>query len=143
MQQPREFTFAAAGCGFEAAVRILTRGTVVPRAPKRLHRGVTRRRTRLAASWLARRLLRYSGKAIRALRDTTHARSNLMNHRYSQDPYRGRPGVRPDQDYARNMQGRGERFGRPYDDDSPRYAREPEDMIGDEGRYAGEHDYEA
>jgi osmotically-inducible protein OsmY len=66
-----------------------------------------------------------------------------MNHRYSQDPYRSRPGVRPDQDYARNMQGRGERFGRPYEDDSPRYAREPGDMIGDEGRYAGEHDYEA
>jgi osmotically-inducible protein OsmY len=41
------------------------------------------------------------------------------------------------------MQGRGERFGRPYDDDSPRYAREPGDMIEDEGRYAGEHDYEA
>ena len=66
-----------------------------------------------------------------------------MNHRYSQDPYRSRPGVRPEQDYARNMQGRGERFGRPYDDDSPRYAREAGDMIEDEGRYAGEHDYEA
>jgi hypothetical protein len=61
-----------------------------------------------------------------------------MNQRYSQDPYRGRPGSRSDQDYARTMQGRGERYGRPFDDDSPRYAREQDD----DARYAGEHDYE-
>lgn len=66
-----------------------------------------------------------------------------MNQRHSQDPYRGRPGSRPDQDYAQNMQGRGERFGLPFDDDSPRYAREPEDMHDHEGRYAGEHEYES
>ena len=66
-----------------------------------------------------------------------------MNQRHSQDPYRGRPGSRADQDTARNMQGRGERFGRPFDDDSPRYAREQEDMVDSEARYAGEHDYVA
>jgi hypothetical protein len=64
-----------------------------------------------------------------------------MNQRHSQDPYRSRTG-RSDQDYARTMQGRGERFGRPFDDDSPRHAREQEDLYENEGRFAGEHEYE-
>src|SRR5687768_12668741 len=66
---------------------------------------------------MARGLHLYPGKAAALLVMT--CKEQEMNQRYQQDPYRARPGSRPD-DYARNVQGRGERFGRPYDDDSPR-----------------------
>jgi osmotically-inducible protein OsmY len=59
-------------------------------------------------------------------------KEQAMNQRYQQDPSRGRMGGRSDQDYARNMQGRGERFGRQYDDDSPRYGGAQGDRYGDE-----------
>jgi hypothetical protein len=43
-----------------------------------------------------------------------------MNQRHQQDPSRGRMSAPSDQDYAGNMQGRAERYGRQYDDDAPR-----------------------
>jgi hypothetical protein len=56
-----------------------------------------------------------------------------MNQRYQQDHSRGRPLGRPEEDYARNLQGRGERFGRQFDDDSPRYGARNEMNPWDEG----------
>ena len=67
-----------------------------------------------------------------------------MNQRYQQDPSRGRQGSRAGHDDARNMQGRGERFGRPFDDDSPRSTNRMGGYESDygPGEYASPDDYE-
>jgi osmotically-inducible protein OsmY len=50
-----------------------------------------------------------------------------MNQRYQQGQSRGRQGGRPEYDDGRRAYGRGERFDRQYEDDSPR-GRDTEDM---------------
>jgi hypothetical protein len=65
-----------------------------------------------------------------------------MNQRHQQDPYRSRQGSRPDQEPSRNVQGRGERYGRPYDDDPMRSHYEMsqyDEGFEDHDQYLGSH----